>query len=218
MKQTLLLTLVLAAAAAALAEAGIREEVHDGKRLLRQDPRPNSVHGCRKSSGSGCRNGSKTCLEPTSKLRNSKRAALSQKSRQLKSSCFKAPGSTSDDPVVSIAFAPSEQIKNCCLAPEQAEGQKILVEVRSMLSHYAKLVEKDFDFGMPPQIPGPSAAPSLLQSFRLSGMVLNSLMARIQSPDHPDYPMLTGLRSGSYICTVCERWPDCSGGLALCKP
>jgi hypothetical protein len=78
-------------------------------------------------------------------------------------------------------------------------------------------VAKDFDKGAVPLIPGPIDDPPLFQSFRTPEMGLSKLMARIQAPNHPDYPMLARIGSGSYICTVSQRWSDFSAEKIRCE-
>ena len=201
MKYLVALAVALAAAAAALAEVGIRGnsvQNHDIKSSPRSDLQTNSVQGC---------------FQQTSKLRNSNGI-----SRDLRKSSFNASGSTSNDPVVSIAFAPSAQIKDSCFAPRHDDGKIILVEALSMLSHYALLAAEDFDKGAVPFIPGPIDDPPLFQSFRKPEMGIFKLMARIQAPNHPDYPMLARIGAGSYICTVSQRWSNFSADVELYKP
>ena len=236
MKDLILLILLLAAAAA-VAEGGIGRNVI--KRAVRPglEPQTYSLQDRPKSSESKFRHDTRTSIHKKKKLGTNCKGGLKESSSGLKKAdanvsevgenqvriqnitlgdSFQVP--INDDPMVSIVFTPSKTIANCALAPDPAQSQGIISEALSIRSHYALLTAEDFHGGVVPPMPGPLEAPPLFQSFRCPEMAVSALMQRIQAPNHPSYPVLSGLGSGSYICTVIEKWASTATEIVLHKP
>ena len=119
------------------------------------------------------------------------------------------------DPGVHAIFAPSANIVNTPLTPNNGLVFAILNEANSIINHYAPLVEANFPN---PVIPAPIAAPVMPINLHHANIALNGMFERIQSINDPNYPTLSNLPSGSYICNVLIQWANVAHTTALFKP
>ena len=117
------------------------------------------------------------------------------------------------DPGVLAIFAPSAAIANTVLTP--GNGLAVLNEANSIINHYAPLLEADFPN---PNIPGPLVAPIMPINVHHAKIALNGIFERIQSIQDANYPVLSNLPSGSYICNVLIQWANVAHTTALFKP
>jgi hypothetical protein len=125
-----------------------------------------------------------------------------------------------DDPGVQAVFAPSGGIQGSVLCPNIALGIPILMEANSIIYHYAHLLAQHFLPlpAAPPAIPGPlNVMPILPIYVHHAKLALSGLIQRIQDPPG-NYPTLSGLASGSYICHVQQIRVNCILVTALYKP
>lgn len=89
-----------------------------------------------------------------------------------------------------------------------------------MVRHYAPLTRESFDgrFAQPAPIPGPLPGPVGLTAVHHAKIALSANTYRIQHMDAADYPILSGLPRGSYICTVNIIWANAAQSVTLFKP
>jgi hypothetical protein len=125
--------------------------------------------------------------------------------------------SSPNNPLISILFGPSENVRNTSIIPSDNLSSEIVYEASSIRSHYAKLDLSAFAGGVVPAIPKPAAF-SMLQSFDTAKLTLSKLFERIQTPNQPEYPVITALPSGAYICTVAYHWRNALLLIAVFKP
>ena len=120
------------------------------------------------------------------------------------------------DPGVLAIFAPSANIIGTTIVP--ANGLQIQNEASSIVNHYAPFTAANFN-GIPsPAIPGPIPAPQMPTNVLHAKIALHALHQRIQNPQDPNYPALSALPSGSYICNVLIQWANVAQTTALFKP
>jgi hypothetical protein len=122
------------------------------------------------------------------------------------------------DPNVTVAFAPSVNILNTALCPDLANVFNILREASSVVFHYAPLRRANFNGGQFPAIPGPLPGPLVNIQVHHAAIALNALLSRIQNLSDPNYPVISNLPSGSYICTVLINWSNVGQSTAVFKP
>jgi hypothetical protein len=121
------------------------------------------------------------------------------------------------DPLISIIFCPSENFCNTFMIPAKSLVPAIVREANSIRSHYANLDIGAFAGGGVPAIPKPSAFEGL-QRFNTTKLTLSKLFERIQNPNHPEYPVITALPSGSFICSVFYHWTNALLIIEVFKP
>ena len=118
------------------------------------------------------------------------------------------------DPGVLAIFAPSANIVNTAVTPNNEVAMAIQNEANSIINHYAPLVEANFPN---PVIPAPISAPVMPINVRHAKFALNGMFERIQSINDPNYPTLSNLPSGSYICNVLIQWANVAHTTTLFK-
>ena len=122
--------------------------------------------------------------------------------------------SAPSDPCISVGFCPSVET---WIIPEDDLSTGIVIEAKSIRTHYSKLDVSAFAGGVVPAIPGPKMYP-MLQRFQSPKLALSKLFERIQNPNHAEYPVLTGLPSGSYICSIAHQWDNAALDITVFKP
>lgn len=118
------------------------------------------------------------------------------------------------DPGVHAIFAPSANIVNTTLV-QQNIAMAIQNEANSIINHYAPLTQANFPN---PIIPGPIVAPVMPINIHHAKIALNGIFERIQTINDPNYPNLSNLASGSYICNVLIQWANVCHTTTLFKP
>jgi hypothetical protein len=100
-------------------------------------------------------------------------------------------------------FAPPPGVP---LPPNPQDHLQLAGEVASILHHYAPLRAATYRRGLPP-LPAPLAAPPLAGvRFESAAMSGSRVISRLQNPRSELYPLITGLRPGTYICTLRSSW------------
>lgn len=97
-----------------------------------------------------------------------------------------------------------------------AQAGLILSEVASVITHCAHMNMQSFAMG-PPGIPLPLAAPQLPIFVHHARVAVTGIVERIQNPPR-NYPTLSNLGSGSYICDIEYRWTRATVVVAIYKP
>ncbi len=120
-------------------------------------------------------------------------------------------------PLISILFGPTEAVRNTSVIPADNLVPAIIVEASSICGHYAALNVSALAGDGVPAIPKPAAF-SMIQVFNTTDLTLSKLFERIQNPNHPEYPVITALPSGSYICTVAYDCQNAALMIAVFKP
>ena len=127
--------------------------------------------------------------------------------------------SVADKPSIFVAFGPPPSIWNTSAIPPDSQVCDIVHEAKSIRSRYAKLDISAFAGVVVPAIPGPDSSTfSITEEFCTPTLALSKLFGRIQNPDQPEYPVLSSLPSGSYICTVVHMWKNASIAIQVFKP
>jgi hypothetical protein len=125
------------------------------------------------------------------------------------------------EPRLRFAFSPPINIFGTALCPPNVLGGYILWEASSIAHHYAQLNEDAFSDIFPHHpvnpIPGPLAGPAGNFHVLHPRIALHALYARIQNPMDPNYPVLSGLPTGSYIITVITRCANVNFTVAIHK-
>jgi hypothetical protein len=123
------------------------------------------------------------------------------------------------DPYLMAGFSPPPNILNTVLCPPNAIGIDILREAVSVAYHYAPLTRESFEGGMnvEPPIPAPLAVMPMLVNVHHAKIALNALLHRIQSLNDPNYPTISNLASGSYICNMVISWANAGQSVSLFK-
>jgi hypothetical protein len=106
-----------------------------------------------------------------------------------------------DDPRIGAGFFPSAAILNSTICPSLTLVHPIQVEANSLIRQYSTLRMQDFANGNVPVIAGPVAAFPMLTNVQHATIAVSKMMEAIQAPP-ANYPIISGLKSGSYICTV----------------
>jgi hypothetical protein len=122
------------------------------------------------------------------------------------------------DPNVLVQFAPSLSMAGTALCPDLVTGINILREASAVVFHYAPLHREDFNGGQFPAIPGPFQVPLGATQIHQATIALHALFCRIQNLNDPNYPFISNLPSGSYICTVFIQWSNVGQSTAVFKP
>jgi hypothetical protein len=125
--------------------------------------------------------------------------------------------STPNRPVISVLSGPTQDVQNTSMPYPSNIIPAVVVEANSIRSHYAKLNVTAFAGGVVPAIPKPAWGP-VLQVFNTTKVALSKLIERIQNPNHQEYPVLTALPPGSYICHVIYHWTNAAVLVAVFKP
>ena len=112
------------------------------------------------------------------------------------------------DPALCIIFGPPRNVWNTTICPLASLIPATVVEASSIRSHYAALDVTHHVSPFPEAlcmqfrnlqhfliIP-------MLERFSTTKLTLSKLFQRIHNPDDPNYPVITSLPSGSYVCTV----------------
>ena len=124
------------------------------------------------------------------------------------------------DPFVSATFNPRDAIRRTALVPPNTIGFDIVREAMSIISQYEGILIDAFANGnLPPLNPPFGPDDDIPDDVRIAhaSVALSHLMTRIQSP--PDnFPVLSGLKAGSYICTIAQVWSNVTVRIALFKP
>lgn len=120
------------------------------------------------------------------------------------------------DPGVHAIFAPTANIVGTPLSPDN--GIAIQNEANSIINHYAPFNTADFHGGPNPVIPGPIGAPVMPINVQHAKIVLHAVHQRIQTMNDANYPVLSNLSSGSYICNVLIQWANVAQTTALFRP
>jgi hypothetical protein len=125
------------------------------------------------------------------------------------------------DPMVNVVVVPPLNILGTAICPPLASWPHIHREASSIAHHYAPLDAGAFSHVFPHHpvnpIPGPLAGPVMNVSVHHARIALNALHARIQDPNDPNYPVISDLPSGSYICTVTTGWGNVNYTVAIYK-
>ena len=122
-----------------------------------------------------------------------------------------------NETTVLALFSPSKAIKGLALCPEEALGMQIKDEANSIINQFAAFRKNDFDGNLLLDVADPF--PELPMGAKVNcSIVFSAILQRIQIPPE-NFPVLCGLKSGSYICDVCQIWPDDTAvNIALFKP
>lgn len=120
------------------------------------------------------------------------------------------------DPRVDVLFLPPNNILGTVICLPMATWAHILCEASSIAFHYAPLVANDFAL-QHPVIPGPFAGPVGNILVHHAQIALHALHARIQNANDPNYPVISSLPSGSYICNVTTHWANVGYSVAIYK-
>jgi hypothetical protein len=122
------------------------------------------------------------------------------------------------DPTVNVMFAPPFNIVGTVLCPPANSVFDILREASSIAHHYAPFTELNFAQNFPAiAIPVPLPAPVMNVDIHHAKIALHALHARIQNPTDPNYPVISGLHVGSYVCTVLTSWANLAFSVAIYK-
>jgi hypothetical protein len=125
--------------------------------------------------------------------------------------------SENTDPNVFVLFAPPQNIQFTALCPALAIGLNIQIEAGSVAFHYAPFRRANFNGGPFPAIPGPLQFPLGAIQILYPTIALHAFLSRIHNLNDPNYPVISNLRSGSYICTVFIQWSNVGQSTALFK-
>jgi hypothetical protein len=119
---------------------------------------------------------------------------------------------------LAVLFAPSFNILNTALCPDPANVFNILREASSVVFHYAPLRRASLNGGQFPAIPGPLPGPLANIRIHHATIALDALLSRIQHLNDPNYPVISNLPVGSYICTASIQWGNVGQSTAVFKP
>jgi hypothetical protein len=122
------------------------------------------------------------------------------------------------DPRVTVTFAPSQRVQGTALCPRLTIVGAILVEASSIVHRYAPLRREDFAGAGTPALPAPLAGAVDNVPLHHAQIALHALHSRIQSVNDPNYPVLSGLPSLSYICNVTVTWANAQVVTSIFKP
>ena len=125
--------------------------------------------------------------------------------------------SAPDTPAVTILYGLPDDVWNTSKAPPDSLMPDIVSEAESIKFQYCKLNVSALAGGVPPLIRRGSSCSSK-QWIPTPKLALSNMFKRIQVPDHPDYPVLTSLPSGSYICSVLHIWKNAAILIPVFKP
>jgi hypothetical protein len=123
-----------------------------------------------------------------------------------------------DKPLVVIGFSPSQIMSETLNIPPMELRSDIVEEAMSIRTHYARLNLSAVAEGAVPDIPGPLQELPSLQEFPFGKLALSCLLKRIQNPNHPEYPTLSAIPSGSFVCSVGHHWRNVAIDISLLKP
>lgn len=102
--------------------------------------------------------------------------------------------------------------------PPEEDVIGILREASAIVHHYAAMPIEDIMGMTHPSIPGPFKNPSTPIPVLHAEVALHALLGRIRTMNEPEYPTLSSLRSGSYICTVWISWAGAAQEVVMFKP
>lgn len=119
------------------------------------------------------------------------------------------------DPNVISGFAPSMDIANSVLVPNLALVGPLLREVSSIMVHMSLFTIQAFGAGLPPISPPLPAVPMVVQ-FHHAKVATTALVKQLQSPP-ANYPLLSSLHPGSYICHLFYQWTSAAVNVAVFK-
>jgi hypothetical protein len=122
-----------------------------------------------------------------------------------------------DDPRIGAGFFPSAAILHSTICPDLALVHLIQVEANSLIVHHSNLRRQDYADGNIPVIGAPIPAPPMVTNVRHATIAVSKMMEAIQVPP-VTYPVINGLKSGSYICTVNQQWANAGVLINLFKP
>ena len=133
---------------------------------------------------------------------------------------FERFGETAPDkPTIGVTFCPTTEIKCNFPCPLDSLMPWIEIEASSIRNHYSKLNASSFAGGVVPAIPGPEiTAFPVTQEFHTPTLALSKLFQRLQNPNHPEYPVLTAIPSGPYMCSVIHFWRNAGIIIYVFKP
>jgi hypothetical protein len=123
------------------------------------------------------------------------------------------------DPFVNVQYAPAFNLLGTTLCPPNAAVFDLMREACSIVYHYAPLTRESFGgpFALPP-IPGPLEGPVENIFVHHAKIALSAIHYRIQHMNQADYPIISGLPRGSYICAVNISWMNAIQAVTLFKP
>jgi hypothetical protein len=101
-------------------------------------------------------------------------------------------------------------------SPEQIA--QIIREASSIRSHYAGLNLSAVEGESLPTISGPVRAPIAIHRFPIAKLAMSALLKRIHTPNHHEYPLLAVIPPKTYVCNVCQMWPNAALDIWLFKP
>jgi hypothetical protein len=122
------------------------------------------------------------------------------------------------DPTVMAVVNPSPNIIGTTLAPNPALTWPIQNEANSIIAHYAPLRLVDFAGGAVPVIGGVIFGLPLGVPVAHASITLSKIFSALQNPPNVQYPTITGLSSGCYICNVIQMWSNAFVTVSLFKP
>lgn len=132
------------------------------------------------------------------------------------------------DPFVNVQYTPSFHLLGTALCPPAAAVFDLMREASSVVHHCAApTLPRESLAGagagplsqLPPMIPGPLEGPVGNIVVRRANIALRAIQDRIRHMDQADdYPTLSGLPRGSYICTVHISWRNAAQAITLFKP
>lgn len=125
--------------------------------------------------------------------------------------------SAPDSPSVTVLYGPPEDVWNTTNAPPDSLMPEIVSEAESIKYQYCRLNVSALARGVVPSIDRSSSCQSR-QWIPTPKLALSNMFKRIQVPDHPDYPVLTSLPSGSYICSILHIWKNAVILISVFKP
>jgi hypothetical protein len=100
------------------------------------------------------------------------------------------------------------------ICPVDALVFPIQREANSIICHYALMRMVDFQQNNLPDIEPPLESPGMGVAVQWATVALSKIPERIQRPPE-NYPILSSLRPGSYICQI---WGNAVVVIALFKP
>jgi hypothetical protein len=127
-------------------------------------------------------------------------------------------------PFVNVQYAPAFHLLGTALCPPNAAVFDLMREASSVVYHHCSVPVPRASLGggplaQPLPIPGPLEGPVGNIFVPHANVALGAIQDRIQHLNQADdYPILSGLPRGSYICTLNISWMNAVQAVTLFKP
>lgn len=119
--------------------------------------------------------------------------------------------------MVGAGFGPSPQVIEARRhAPPPLTGP-ILIEANSIRSHFAALHPDDVDSGERVEVAGPLNVALSFQEVHPPKLAMSPMLSTIENPSQADYPSISQLPAGFYICDVAHFWSNAVVQIAVFK-